>query len=216
MLDSAELPRDAIERALAVEPTIEAAWRWATDPITDAEVLAQELAELAERRDLPHCGLRALTQLALGGERTAVVEPWLERDSEVLGVLGRVRTVAMQLEGLPSRARIAARQVMALALGAPVLARAAAAEVWRRGPGPDRDPMLRTLEHMPLVAKQRAEDIRAEATIAATLAQRAKEGILAGLRARARHVARTDATRTDRLAALPRTSSRYRQSSSSG
>jgi len=194
-------PVDAIDRAFAVEGTIEAAWKWATRPIGDAEELATELATLALRRDLPYGGLRALTQVALGvPERPAVVDRWLEEDPEVTSVLGRVRKVSAQLDGLPSRARIAVREAMALALTAPTLARAAIVELWDRGPSPERDPMLRTLERLPHMAKARAQRIREEASIANALAERARETILAGVRPRGRatHVP------TQRLRVVPK------------
>jgi hypothetical protein len=198
---TAALPMDAVDRAFAVEGTIEAAWRWATRPIDEAQELATELAGLAARRDLPYGGLRALTQVALGvPERPAVVDRWLEDDPEVTSVLGRVRKVSAQLDGLPSRARIAVREAMALALKAPTFARAAIVELWGRGPSPDRDPMMRTLERLPHLAKARAQRIREEASIASALAERAREQILEGVRPRGRATHVT----TQRLHVVPR------------
>lgn len=200
MQDPIATPTDSITRALGLERSIDDAWSWATAPIVEAGLVGRDLVLLAERRDLPLGGLRALTQLALGEPaRPAVVDRWLEHDAEVVGALGRVGAVSRQLEGLPARARVAVRAVMALALAAPQLARLAAAEVWRRGPRPERDTLLRTLEGLPLAAKQRAEEVRAEATMAESLALRAKEAILAGLRLRARPGA---LIRTARLTAV--------------
>ena len=201
MTATAALPLDAIDRALAVDGKIEAAWRWATKPIDEAQELATELAGLAVRRDLPYGGLRALTQVALGvTERPSVVDRWLENDPEVTCVLDRVRKVSAQLEGLPSRARIAVREAMALALEAPTFARAAIVELWRRGPSPERDPMMRTLERLPHMAKARAQRIREEASIATALAERARETILASVRPRGRMTRET----TLRLEVVPR------------
>lgn len=193
------MAEDALTQALGVERDIEAAWRWAIEPVVEARALGAELAALASRRSLPLGGLRALTQLALGEpSRPAVVDRWLERDTEVVEVLGRVGAVSRRLDGLASRTRVATRNAMGLALAAPRLARVAAAAVWQRGPAPDRDAVLRALEDMPLAAKRRADEIRAEAMLAGPWAQRAREGILAALRLQAR----TALVRTDRLVAV--------------
>jgi hypothetical protein len=196
MHDDDPMAEDVLARALGVERSIEEAWRWAIEPVVEARVLGPELAELAVRRSLPLGGLRALTQLALGEPaRPAVVDRWLEGDAEVVALLGRVGAVSRRLEGLASRTRVATRNAMGLALAAPRLARLAAAAVWQRGPAPDRDAVLRALEGMPLAAKRRADEIRAEAVLAGPWAQRAREGILAALRLQAR----TALVRTDRL-----------------
>lgn len=193
------MAEDVLARALGVEHSIEEAWRWAIEPVVEARALGPELADLAARRALPLGGLRALTQLALGEPaRPAVVDRWLEGDAEVVALLGRVGAVSRRLEGLASRTRVATRNAMGLALAAPRLARLAAATVWQRGPAPDRDAVLRALEGMPLAAKRRADEIRAEAVLAGPWAQRAREGILAALRLQAR----TALVRTDRLVAV--------------
>jgi hypothetical protein len=199
MHDDDPMAQDVVARAFGVERSIEEAWRWAIEPVVEARELGPELVELATRRALPMGGLRALTQLALGEPaRPAVVDRWLERDAEVVALLGRVGAVSRRLEGLASRTRVATRSAMGLALSAPRLARLAAAAVWQRGPAPDRDAVLRALEGIPLAAKRRADEIRAEAVLAGPWAQRAREGILAALRVQARAAL----VRTDRLVAV--------------
>jgi len=183
MHETSAAASDALARALGVTRAIDDTWAWATAPLTEAAALGRALAQLVEQRDLPLGGMRAMTQRALGEPaRPSVVDRWLEQDVEVTALLRRVTAVSRALEGLHSRTRVAMRTAMVLALGAPALVRLAAAEVWRGGPAPDRDAVLRALEAVPIAAKRRAEALRAESGMAATSAQRATDAILDALR----------------------------------
>lgn len=191
---------DTVAIALGIEAEITAHWTWAIGPVNEAADLGRELVALARRRDLPVGGLRALTQRALGEvARPAAVDRWLESDAEVNAVLERVSAIAAALDGLPARARIAARSAMSLAIAAPTLVGAARARVWARGPGVDRDRVLRNLEEVPLAAKRRAEEVRNEAGAAVLLASRAKQDLVDRLRALVRPAA---AVRTMKLRAV--------------
>lgn len=173
---------DTVAIALGIEAEIAAHWTLALEPVQQAAQLGRELVALARRRDLPVGGLRALTQRALGEvARPAAVDRWLERDAEVGALLERITANAAVLDGLPARARIAARAAMSLAIAAPSLVGAARARAWSRG-GPERDVVLRRLDEVPLAAKRRAEAVRSEAGAATLLASRAKQALLDGLR----------------------------------
>ena len=192
-------PGSATERVIALVRAIEEACAWALAPLGDADGIAQELAALAERRQLPYAALRMLTQSALGEPvRPAVVDRWIEEDPEVQQLLARVRDVARQLEGASTRARSASRRAMELALSAPQLARVASREIWQRGPSPVRDETLRRLEVAPAQIKARAEAIRADLASLQVRADGARKRMIEGLRGRSR----SNLVRTDRLAAV--------------
>lgn len=189
-----------LDRAWALSDALAQTWAWARAPLDEAEAVARELVELAERRDLPYAALRMLTQIALGEEaRAAVVDRWLEQDPEVVGVLARVRQIGRDLDGMSARARTASRRAVELALEAPRVAKQAAAAVFALGPTAARDEILRGLERLPARLKCEADHVRAEAALAGARAETARRRIVEGLRARARA---GGLQRTDRLAAV--------------
>ncbi|HET6583547.1 MAG TPA: hypothetical protein VFG69_08865 [Nannocystaceae bacterium] len=187
VLDSAAVRADAL--ALALDD----AWRWATAPLADADVVAADLAALAERFELPLGSLRALVRATLGEESGLLPEDATVAEvPEVKAALARLRVVARDLDAVTVRARAASRRAIELALSAPQLVRAAAREVWQGGPSPERDATLRRLEQIPEELKARAERIRAEVVSLPLRADGARKRILEALRVRNRRLARTD------------------------
>jgi hypothetical protein len=183
----------AADRADGLASALDEAWRWATAPLTDADVIAAEIVALADRLELPRGSLRALVRAALGDEDGLLPEDAVVGEMpEVKSALARLRAVARDLDAVSVRARAASRRAIELALAAPQLARQAAREVWQGGPSPERDAILRRLEQMPHDLKARAETIRAEVAMLPVRADGARRRILDALRARNRRLARTD------------------------
>jgi len=181
----------ALADGLAI--ALDEAWRWATAPLSEADIVAGELAMLADRLQLPLGSLRALVRSALGDEDGLLPEDARVAEvPEVASALARLRVVARDLDALSVRARAASRRAIELALSAPQLVRQAAREVWQGGPSPERDATLRRLEQMPHELKARAETIRAEVAMLPVRADRARRRILDALRVRNRRLARTD------------------------
>jgi hypothetical protein len=190
---------NASERALQLVGALDEAWRWATAPLYDADALVDDLAALADRRELPIGSLRALVRTALGEDAEVMPEDVRVAElPEVRAMLGRLRAVARDLDALSLRARATSRRAIDIALRAPELARAAAREVWQGGPSPERDDTLRRLERMPHELKARAEAIRADVVGLPLRADRARRRLLEALRVRGR----ARIARTDRLAAI--------------
>jgi hypothetical protein len=172
---------------------LEEAWRWATAPLAEADVVAGELAMLADKLQLPLGSLRALVRATLGDEEGLMPEDALVAEvPEVKSALLRLRVVARDLDAVSLRARAASRRAIELALSAPQLVRQAAREVWQGGPSPDRDATLRRLEQMPHEIKARAEALRAEVAMLPVRADGARRRILDALRVRNRRISRTD------------------------
>ena len=172
---------------------LDEAWRWATAPLSEADIIAVELGTLADRLQLPLGSLRALVRATLGDEDGLLPEDALVAEvPEVKSALARLRVVARDLDAVSLRARAASRRAIELALSAPQLVRIAAREVWQSGPSPHRDETLRRLEQMPHDIKARADALRAEVALLPVRADGARRRILDALRVRNRRLARTD------------------------